>query len=1081
MTAVAGLLTSMVVGLVASSPARAETCSNIGVLAQCLYEYTGSTQTFVVPAGVFQLTVDLYGASGGDDPAGPGDRPAVQGGLGAHVLTTIPVTPGTTYKIEVGQEGKLAAQDVGAGDGPEDSWGPAAYNGGGPGVAEACDCGAVTGRSAGGGGASDFRTSGGTLGQRILVAGGGGGAGFDAAVTSPTEGDYIISGGAGGASSTDGQSDVTDGGGKAGTTSGGAGGANQDSAPWPTSGGAGVGGPGSHLSGGGGGGYYGGGGGGLNGTAGDPVSAGGGGGGSNLESPSAIISSAVDNVNDGDGRVLIYYNSSSGDTDGDLIPDTDDNCPSIPNPDQSDSDLDDVGDICDTCPADATNTCHDVDLSITKTDGVATISPGAPTSYTITVSNAGPGFAVGTSITDTMPSDLTGVTWSSVAAGGANGNTASGTGNINDTVTLPAGGNITYTVLGTVSPSATGSLANTATVTASVFAHETNTGNNSATDTDTINVPTTDADLSITKSDNVTSVVAGAFTTYFVSAFNNGPSAASGVTIQDVLPAELTGASWSSLASGGATGNTTSGSGDLDETVTMPPGSSVTYIVSGTVSLSATGSLANTATVTAPSGVNDPNTGNNSATDTDTVTAPSADLSVTKTDGVATVDPGDSTTYTVLVSNAGPDAANGVKVDDLMPPGLTGVTWLGAAAGGATGNGFGSGDIHETLNLPAGASVSYLVTGTVSPSASGLLVNTATVTSPSAVSDPNTGNNSATDTDSVTAQVADLSITKTDGVTSVTAGGSTTYLVTASNAGPQAANGVTVADTLPAYLSGAIWSSIAAGGATGNATTGTGNISDVIDLPAGASVTYMVTANVSASATGSLVNTATVEAPSGVIDGATGNNSATDTDTVDGAVDPTGDPDHDGLTNAEEATAGTDPNDSDTDNDGLKDGRELAGWAKCAAGTDPLKKDTDGEGLADNVELTGITLSQKVSLNEKAPKYARAIGLVRTNPCAKDTDGDKLTDKQETSGISINQKVIRPKKYGNYTITTRRTNPLLKDTDKDGASDRQEATGSLNTRHHNRKSDPTAADTDWGGAVDGLELKRHSDPTVFDR
>jgi hypothetical protein len=70
-----------------------------------------------------------------------------------------------------------------------------------------------------------------------------------------------------------------------------------------------------------------------------------------------------------------------------------------------------------------------------------------------------------------------------------------------------------------------------------------------------------------------------------------------------------------------------------------------------------------------------------------------------------------------------------------------------------------------------------------------------------------------------------------------------------------------------------------------------------------------------------------VEAPSGVIDGATGNNSATDTDTVDGAVDPTGDPDHDGLTNAEEATAGTDPNDSDTDNDGLKDGRELAGWA----------------------------------------------------------------------------------------------------------------------------------------------------------
>ena len=198
-------------------------------------------------------------------------------------------------------------------------------------------------------------------------------------------------------------------------------------------------------------------------------------------------------------------------------------------------------------------------------------------------------------------------------------------------------------------------------------------------------------------------------------------------------------------------------------------------------------------------------------------------------------------------------------------------------------------------------------------------------------------------------------------------------------------------------------------------------------------------------------------------------------------VDPGADSDGDGLTNAEEDAAGTDPDKPDTDGDGLKDGRELDGFAKCAAGTNPLKKDTDDDGLADNVELTGVTLTQKVSLNEKAPKNAKAIGLVKTNPCAKDTDGDKLTDTQEVSGTAINQKVIRAKKYGNYTITTRKTNPLLKDTDKDGASDRQEVTGSLNTRHGSHKSDPTAADTDWGGAVDGLELKRHSDPSVADK
>jgi len=45
---------------------------------------------------------------------------------------------------------------------------------------------------------------------------------------------------------------------------------------------------------------------------------------------------------------------------------------------------------------------------------------------------------------------------------------------------------------------------------------------------------------------------------------------------------------------------------------------------------------------------------------------------------------------------------------------------------------------------------------------------------------------------------ADLSITKTDGVTTVTPGGTATYTITASNAGPSNATGATVADTFPA-------------------------------------------------------------------------------------------------------------------------------------------------------------------------------------------------------------------------------------------------------------------------------------------
>ncbi len=43
------------------------------------------------------------------------------------------------------------------------------------------------------------------------------------------------------------------------------------------------------------------------------------------------------------------------DTDGDGIPDSTDNCPTISNPGQEDYDGDGTGDVCDTCPYDAAN------------------------------------------------------------------------------------------------------------------------------------------------------------------------------------------------------------------------------------------------------------------------------------------------------------------------------------------------------------------------------------------------------------------------------------------------------------------------------------------------------------------------------------------------------------------------------------------------------------------------------------------------------------------------------------------------------------------------------------------------------
>ncbi len=383
------------------------------------------------------------------------------------------------------------------------------------------------------------------------------------------------------------------------------------------------------------------------------------------------------------------------------------------------------------------------------------------------------------------------------------------------------------------------------------------------------------ADLAITKTDGVATAVPGGSVTYTITASNPSAVAATGATVADTFPASLT-CTWTCVGAGGGT-CTASGSGNIADTVNLPAGASTTYTASCAISAAATGTLSNTATVTI---AGDPNAANNSATDTDTLT-PQANLGITKTDGVTTATPGGSVTYTITASNPGPSNAPGSTVADTFPASLT-CTWTCVGAGGGTCTASGSGNIADTVNLPAGGSTTHTASCTISASASGTLSNTATVAAPAGVTDPTPGNNSATDTDTLTAS-ADLAITKTDGVTSATPGGSVTYTITASNAGPSNATGATVADTFPASLT-CTWTCVGAGGGTCTAS-GSGNIADTVNLPVGGSVMHTASCAISASASGTLSNTATVAAPAGVTDPTPGNNSATDSDTLAAQAD----------------------------------------------------------------------------------------------------------------------------------------------------------------------------------------------------
>ena len=267
---------------------------------------------------------------------------------------------------------------------------------------------------------------------------------------------------------------------------------------------------------------------------------------------------------------------------------------------------------------------------------------------------------------------------------------------------------------------------------------------------------------------------------------------------------------------------------------------------------------------------------------------PPADLGITKDDGGLDYIKGGVLTYTIIVTNSGPNAVTGAVVTDAIPAQITNWSWACTAQnGGATGCDAVVGsttNFADTVNLPNGANIVYTVTANVSASAAGDLSNTANINVPVVYVDPNLGNNSATDVNTPAPAVADLQITKTDNATHYAAGGSQQYIITVSNpAGPGDVTGAMVDDDLLANpnLASAVWSCAGLGGASCTAN-GVGDIKDSIDLPAGTSVTYTVNVSVVASPSGNLVNTATVSSPA---DPNLSNNSATDTDTLM-ATDP---------------------------------------------------------------------------------------------------------------------------------------------------------------------------------------------------
>jgi uncharacterized repeat protein (TIGR01451 family) len=298
-----------------------------------------------------------------------------------------------------------------------------------------------------------------------------------------------------------------------------------------------------------------------------------------------------------------------------------------------------------------------------------------------------------------------------------------------------------------------------------------------------------DNEISVTITDGNATAVPGTTVVYTLTVANAGPDAAQ-PTVSPTFSSGTVG-NWTCAGAGcGAA----AGSGAINDTASLSPGGSATYTIPLLVPSSATGNLTASITVDPTSATDDP--ANNTASDVDALT-PQADLSITKTDGVTAVQPGEELTYTIVASNAGPSDAVG-NVGDTLLPILQDASWTCVGSGGGTCTAAGTGDIDDIVVLPAGATATYTLVATVDPDADGseIVANAANVQTSPLGPDSNAGNDSALDVDQVADFTADLVALKTAPASAVV-GGTISYTIGVRNDGPDLARDVVLEDALP--------------------------------------------------------------------------------------------------------------------------------------------------------------------------------------------------------------------------------------------------------------------------------------------
>ncbi len=288
------------------------------------------------------------------------------------------------------------------------------------------------------------------------------------------------------------------------------------------------------------------------------------------------------------------------------------------------------------------------DLEVTKY-GPTDVTAGVPFTYALVVTNTGPAQATSVSLTDTLPAGATFVSAFPAQTSGPNPL-------VWDLGTLNAGEARTLIVTVTTSPVFSGTLFNSVVVGTPVTETVPITNNTSGVTTTVVSTLTVTS-LDIYKEASPTPVEVGSILTYFIGLTNTGPAQANNVVLTDIMPLSVT------LQT--VTPATATQSGNQLGWVfgNLLPGEARRVTITVLVDPALTTPIVNTALVTTTS----PISGGNY---TSTVSTPVAyaDLLISKRVSPAQLAAvGQFLTYTIVLTNNGPNIAAPVTMNDPLP------------------------------------------------------------------------------------------------------------------------------------------------------------------------------------------------------------------------------------------------------------------------------------------------------------------------------------------------------------------------------------------------------------------------------